>query len=288
MRPRLVAWLDAAIGPGWGELLAPDYVVMLSLAMLAAIALCAALMRTRGFDQTRGYSALAWGWLGAILGARTLTMFANIPDAIVEGNASLVWRGGLTAYGGFLGGTLAAWLALGRRDLLSLGDLMAPSLGLGTCITRVGCFLAGCDFGRVTTSRWGVRFPPASPAYEAHAKRGWLGAYSSESLPVHATELYESALGLVVFGAAIAVLFARRKKPLDGTTLFVAVLVYAVGRFAIEALRGDSDRGVFGGVAALSTSQIVSTALIVLVVTIVVRRATKAHSLARLRGEAGR
>jgi phosphatidylglycerol:prolipoprotein diacylglycerol transferase len=254
--------------------------------MLAAIALCAFLARTHApeLERRRVYGALSWAWLGALLGARVLTMIANLPDAIITGNSTLVWRGGLTAYGGFLGGTLAAWLALGRRDLLLLGDLMAPSLGLGTCITRIGCFLAGCDFGRVTTSRWGVRFPPASPAYEAHARRGWIGAYSPASLSVHATELYESALGLLVCGVAVAVLFARRRKPLDGTTLFVAVVVYAIGRFAIETLRGDVDRGVFGGTAALSTSQIVSALLIVVVATVMVRRISKAHSLARLQG----
>lgn len=272
MRPHLVLWLDRQMGPGWGELLAPDYVIFLSVAMLTAIALAALIGRARRFDPARMYGALVWGWLGALIGARLLTSLAHLPDALAEGNMAVLLRGGLTAYGGFLGGALSAWLALGRRDLLALGDVMAPGLGLATALTRVGCFVAGCDYGIVTESRLGVRFPPGSPAFDAHLDRGWIGPFSLESLPVHPTELYESALGLVICLVSAIALAVRWKKPLDGTVFLLAASMYAIGRSLIESLRGDTDRGVF---AFVSTSQLVSVAVLIAVLAIAFSRALR-------------
>src|SRR5262249_34036083 len=145
----------------------------------------------------------------------------------------LCLRGGFAAYGGFLGGALAAWLALGRRDFLAYGDTVAPALGLGTALTRVGCFLAGCDYGAPTRLSWGVRFPPGSPAFQDHLEAGWVGPYSPSSLPVHPTQLYEAVLGLVICVVTLQVERSRRGAPAGGAFLTAAGL-YAAFRFGIE------------------------------------------------------
>jgi len=100
-----------------------------------------------------------------------------------------------------------------------------------------------------------VRFPPGSLAALDHARRGFV-PLGSPSLPVHPTQLYEAALGLVGAGAA-AMALARGRR--DGTAFCRFVAIYALGRFAIEFLRGDPNRG---HTLALSTAQWVSVAIL--------------------------
>ena len=109
MRPFLVAFLDRLLAPGWGESLAPTYVIMLSLAMIAGALIALDLGRRAGFDMRRGMGALLGAWLGALVGGRLLTVFVNIPDAYAAGNASL-----MTLRGGF--GPTAASSAAPRVD----------------------------------------------------------------------------------------------------------------------------------------------------------------------------
>jgi phosphatidylglycerol:prolipoprotein diacylglycerol transferase len=270
MRPYLVAYLDRVLFAGAGEVLAPNYVVMLCLAMLSGAALALRLARAAGFEPRRLARALLGAWLGALVGGRLLTMVVNLPAVIASGDATLVViRGGFAAYGGFLGGALGAWIALGRRDFLACGDVMAPTLGLGTALTRMGCFLAGCDYGTPTQLSWGVRFPPGSPAFQGHLEAGWVGPYSPSSLPVHPTELYEAALGLLICAVTLDIHRSRKGAP-GGVAFLTAAGLYAVGRFGIETLRGDADRGIALG---FSTSQIVGVGVLIAVAVHLARRA---------------
>jgi prolipoprotein diacylglyceryltransferase len=120
---------------------------------------------------------------------------------------------------------------------------------------RTGCFIAGCDYGLPTAHAWGVRFPPGSLTALDHARRGFVPP-GAPSLPVHPTQLYEAALGLLAAALAAVPLVCSRR---DGRAFVIFLSVYAIGRFAIEFLRGDRDRGV---ALALSTGQWVSVAII--------------------------
>lgn len=262
MRPYLVAYIDRLLGAGFGEVLAPTYVVMLCIAMLSGAALAMAIAKAVGFDKRRAARALFGAWLGAMVGARLLTVFVNVPEMYATGNPTALLRGGFAAYGGFLGGALGGWIGLGRRDFLRFGDIVAPTLGLGTALTRVGCYLAGCDYGVVTRQAWGVRFPPGSPAFQAHLADGWVGPYSPSSLPVHPTELYEAALGALICVVGLVLLRVRQRSIGDGAAFLTAAGLYAIGRAAIESVRGDVDRGI---AILFSTSQIVSAMVLVAV-----------------------
>jgi phosphatidylglycerol:prolipoprotein diacylglycerol transferase len=269
MRPYLVAYLDRLLGAGLGEILAPTYVVMLCIAMLSGAALAMAIAKAAGFDKRRAARALLGAWLGAMVGARLFTVFVNVPEMYATGNPAALLRGGFAAYGGFLGGALGGWIGLGRRDFLLFGDIVAPTLGLGTALTRVGCYLAGCDYGVVTRQTWGARFPPGSPAFQAHLADGWVGPYSPSSLPVHPTELYEAALGALICVVCLVLIRARQRSLGDGAAFMTAAGLYAIGRTAIESVRGDADRGI---AILFSTSQIVSAMVLVGVAAYVARR----------------
>ena len=267
MRPYLVAYLDQRLGEGWGELLAPSYMVMLSIAFLLGIGSIALLARQRPLQRRELFGALLWGWLGAMLGARALSALVMAAQVLTYTGEAEQFSRGMAAYGGFIGGAFFAAVRLRGKEKGAYFDVCAPALGLGTAFTRVGCYLAGCDFGRLSGEALAVRYPPASPAFMAHQEQGWLGPYANSSLAVHPTPLYECALGLLIFVISLAILLTYKGKR-NGLVFAVAAALYAIGRIVVEAFRGDLDRGVFLG---MSTSQLVSALVLLLVVAWVVR-----------------
>jgi len=169
------------------------------------------------------------------------------------------WAGGLTYYGGFLGAVVSSWFLL-RRDRFPYwraADMAGFVVPIGLAFGRMGCLLAGCCFGVRTDAAVGLRFPGRSPASEAQFKAGELANLSLPSLPVHPTQIYESAASLAI--AAFCLLYVHPRKRYDGQVFVVFVALYAGVRFLLEMLRQD-DRG---GVGGLSTSQIIGVVLMV-------------------------
>ncbi|MGE0787853.1 MAG: prolipoprotein diacylglyceryl transferase [Sandaracinaceae bacterium] len=211
--------------------------------------------------------------LVALLMARVLYVATN-PDEFHQLSDFFAFRsGGLVAYGGFLGGLLGSWLYLRRRDdatLLGWADVTAPTLGLGLGFTRIGCYLFGCDFGAPLTESapqflrdWGT-FPhwdngDGSPAFVHHVTTYDLSPLARYSLPVHPTQLYESAFGFVLAAIAFAVWQRRRFR---GQVILIVAGLYGVWRFFIEYVRDDPERGEYFG---FSTSQWISLALVPIV-----------------------
>lgn len=174
------------------------------------------------------------------------------------------WAGGLTYYGGFLFAIATAFF-LSRRwkwSFLKLTDLAAPIIAMGLAFGRMGCFLAGCCFGKVTDVPWAIRFPQYSDAWKRHREQFYdaLVAQHNElgewlSLPVHPTQLYELFGSLLIF----AYLWLTRKKPhRPGHQLAILLITYGILRFVIEFWRDDDRGGVL-----LSTSQWISIPLVI-------------------------
>ncbi|HXH28347.1 MAG TPA: prolipoprotein diacylglyceryl transferase, partial [Candidatus Polarisedimenticolia bacterium] len=148
-------------------------------------------------------------------------------------------------YGGFAVAALAALLYV-RRKGLPLGkvaDLTAPSLALGQAIGRLGCFAAGCCYGRRCDLPWAVTFTDPRAFDLTGVPLG---------VPLHPTQIYHALADLLVL-AVTARIMARRR--FDGQVFWVYVLLYAALRFLVEFWRGDAVRGVYLG-GRLSTSQI--------------------------------
>jgi phosphatidylglycerol:prolipoprotein diacylglycerol transferase len=137
-----------------------------------------------------------------------------------------------------------------------VADLCAPYIALGLGISRIGCFLNGCCFGKVSSVPWAVRFPMGSPAWESQHD-AHLILDRAAALPVHPTQLYLSLLDFVTF--LVLAFWIRRRKRFDGQVFAWLLILKGVFRSFVEIWR-DDDRGVFFG--WLSTSQIVSLPLI--------------------------
>ena len=133
-------------------------------------------------------------------------------------------------------------------------DIMAITTCLVHMFGRVGCFLAGCCYGKVTEFFLGFTF--TNPVCEANPK----------NVPLHPTQLYEASY---IFMVMLFLLFLRGRKQFQGQLFLLYLLLYAVGRFVLEYFRGDGARG-FIIEDILSNSQFI--ALLIMLVTGIVYR----------------
>jgi phosphatidylglycerol:prolipoprotein diacylglycerol transferase len=250
VRPVIVEILARWLGVELAQLVVPGYAFMLAMGAIVGAVLAVAAAQRDGVARASSVSVLMAAYVSGLAGA------CAVPGA----QAVLSWIGGgplapptgFAAYGGLAFGTLGglAWIRVAHREIdpWRFLDAVAPSLAIGIFFARVGCFLAGCDYGAPTSSFFATAFPRGSHAFRDHVARGWIDASAPSSLPVHPTELYEAVVGLGLFFAA------RAMKPNKRGARFVAlVIAYALARSVIELVRGDASRGHVG---ALSTSQI--------------------------------
>ncbi|HHH31109.1 MAG TPA: prolipoprotein diacylglyceryl transferase [Polyangiaceae bacterium] len=191
------------------------------------------------------------------------------------------WAGGLTYYGGLAFSSVTGILLL-RRDrfpVLKACDLSAVGIAIGLGFGRMGCLLAGCCFGQPYDGALALVFPPGSPASEAQAKLDLLPTKMIESNPVYPTQAMESLMSFAVAGFLL--LYLQGRKKYDGQVFIWFLALYALGRFVIEFFRAD-DRG---GVAGLSTSQIIG--LVIIGLCVALHRAITTGALEKWRAAGG-
>jgi len=251
-----------------GSFVISPFGVMLVVAFLAAFfQLSANLRRLDLGGPDEASSLVVAGGLGGIVGAK-------IYYAILNGDPKLLLeRYGLVWYGGFLLATpLVIWMA--RRHKLPLWptlDAATPALALGYGLGRIGCFLVGDDYGRPTNLPWGVAFEHGLPPTSAWHLRREFGVAIPDDVPgatllrVHPTQLYETALALLIWW--IAMRWLRSGKPVGSTALLTFALL-AVERFTIEFLRVKDDRFL----GPFTLAQAISLAVLVVVAVEALRR----------------
>lgn len=241
----------------------PTFGVLLAAAYLAAFAWLVRSARRARLNVEAVMDLGVWSIIGALLGAKLLLMVRSFGDYAADPSQllSLLTSAG-DFYGGFIGGVVAAALFFRRHRAMPfwrLADLCAPAIALGQAIGRIGCFMAGDDYGSPTSVPWAVVFTDPDAGRIGGAPLG---------VPLHPVQLYESAFCLLLFGGLVW--FGRRQHR-DGDVIIAYTVVYAVGRFLLEYLRGDVDRGfVFGGL--LSTSQLIAVLMLAIVGAILAGR----------------
>jgi phosphatidylglycerol:prolipoprotein diacylglycerol transferase len=149
-------------------------------------------------------------------------------------------------YGGFIGAALAAILCLKLKKLpvWKYGDTLAPSIALGACFGRLGCFLNGCCFGRLCSLPWAVHFP------KDHETLG---------MGVHPVQLYDSLLNLSLY---VALAWFHRRKRFDGQVFATYMVGYAFIRSFVEIFRNDyAPKDYFMG-GLLTPAQMISVAIL--------------------------
>src|SRR4051812_16305635 len=173
-----------------------------------------------GLPETGVDAGLA-GVIGGMAGAKLLWVAEHLGESPL---LDLVFsRGGMSWFGGFVGGILAGLAMLERRRLPKLAVMAAatPALAIGQAIGRIGCFLVGDDYGRPSQLPWAVAFPQGLPP---------------TTVPVHPTQLYEAAL---LVPLAWLLLRWRRQRRTETFVLGAYLLSAGAIRFLIEFLRID-------------------------------------------------
>lgn len=195
-----------------------------------------------------------WVIAGAILGAKALMIARDFPE-YAAAPSELFSLSVLSSAGDFCGGFIGALVASAiffwqhpRLPFWRIADLCGPAIALGQAIGRIGCFMAGDDYGSPTGLPWAVTFTDPDAARIGGAPLG---------VPLHPVQLYESIVCLALF--AFLVRRSRRKR-FDGEVILAYTILYAVARFVLEFFRGDADRGFFFG-GLLSTSQFIALIL---------------------------
>ena len=228
------------------------YGLLLAIGLLCALGIFKLLCYIREVDDKSysfysllGIIAIAGGLLGAYV---FQAIYNAINNALTGANRS----GGLTFMGGLIFGVVifvgaTAIFAKGKvkRDFFECASLAGPCIVFGHVVGRLGCFCAGCCYGKPTDSSLGIYFPELG--YKAYP-----------------TQLYEAIFLFVLFVAMIVVLLVFDKyKPM----LPIYGVGYSIWRFAIEYLR-DDDRGAF--IPGLTPSQAQSILLLLVAIALIV------------------
>ncbi len=243
-----------------------SYGVMLGTSLVVGWYLTLTLAERDGLPKEVMANCYVITALSAVIGSRILYVVTNLNEFHSAADLFAFRQGGLAVYGGFLGGYLASWAYLKPHGirLLPWADVAVPSLASGLFITRIGCYLYGCDFGKRldadapgwlqklgTFPHWAssVDAGDGSPAFQQHLKDVAGTPLSAEltkmghSFPVHPTQIYESLCGLFLLGV---LLLQRKNQRFRGQIFFTFAFGYGYLRFLLETLRGDAERGQFG------------------------------------------
>lgn len=306
---------------GGRELGLHSYGMLIACGFAIGIALAFREARRRGIDGGKILDLSFWLLVAGLLGSRVFYVALNAGDfaRACAGNGGAaygmprsiatiawdctralhVWEGGLVFYGGFIAAAATvAWFT--RRNgwsFWTIGDLFAPSLAIGHAFGRLGCYAAGCCFGKVAGAgaHWAVTFPRGSVAFEELASAGATEAGASVTPGLFPTQLYEAAGVLAIF--VVLLLVRRRAARRPGTLFLLYAALYGVLRFGVEIFRGDFARkylvelmlprlasrlGLPAGEAVLlSTGQLVSVAIVVgAIVALFYRRSRDVSSMA--------
>jgi len=226
-----------------GDYSVRSYGLVIALAVLLAMGVAYFLARGTTY-QKHVPNVIVYVLIGAIAGARfwEVFFFQGSYYAAHWTEIFAIWNGGLSIQGGLVGGFIAAALytRMHRISFWEFADIMAPAIILGQSIGRIACLLNGDAFGSPTGSGFGLVYPPGTIAYDTYG-----------SQPLWPAEVWEGQWDLLVF--AILIALKNKKWPTGFLFLFYNIL-YALGRFMLEFLRGDTPRYAFHWTAAQWTS----------------------------------
>jgi phosphatidylglycerol---prolipoprotein diacylglyceryl transferase len=252
----------------------PAYGTMLMVGFLLAVWMARRRAAALGLEKVEIFDMGMFGIIGGVLGARLMHVAISWPSYFVShemwpkwmgpmgwlGAIAATWNGGLVFYGGLGGGILALWLYTRRRKIpfIDALDFAAAPAGVGLAMTRIGCFLNGCCFGRESDLPWAVTFPRDSHVYARFDAEGhWIGFF--DPFPVHPTQLYETLAALAMAAVIWWLVWPRRR--FAGGAAFVFGMLYAVWRFINEFFRADTYRDG-PSLGQMSVYQHISIALI--------------------------
>ncbi len=210
-----------------GSFYVPTYGVLVAIAFLTGLAVTTRLGRRTGLSVEKITNLAVYCAIAGIIGAKLFMFLFDIGDYIRDPGqiftmATLQAAG--VFHGGFIVALIFAYLYLDRQKLpvLKTMDVFAPGIVVGQAIGRLGCFAAGCCWGKACYLPWGVRF------------RSDFAAPVPLDKPLHPVQLYESAADLFIFFVLYRQ-FGRGHR--SGQIIGLYMVLYSTARFIIEFFR---------------------------------------------------
>lgn len=234
-----------------GKFTVHSYGVMIAI----GVALCILMGMKRAKNQgLRSESVLDLGILCVVtgfIGAKLLFILISLPQ-FLEDPLSVLGSSGFVVYGGIIVGVAAAFLycRVKKLSFFAYFDLLAPSVSVAQAFGRLGCFLAGCCYGKETDSVFGVVFPE--------------GSFAPAGVKLIPTQLISSAGDFAIM--IILLLFSKKSK-YRGDVGALYLLLYGIGRFCVELLRVNEQGGFWG----LTTAQLISVLFVIISLMLFVR-----------------
>jgi phosphatidylglycerol:prolipoprotein diacylglycerol transferase len=210
-----------------------SYGVMLALSFLIGIFWAMRRAEKRGLDKNLIMDLSVMIAISAIIGSRFLYVVTHLDE--FKGrwldtinplqSTGEIGIAGLTMLGGVVLAiaVVVVFAKKKKMNLLVLCDVLAPMFALGIFLTRIGCFLNGCCFGKPCNLPWGMIFPLVSPAGSIF-----------QGVRIHPTQLYSSFAGLVL---TMTLIWLDRKPRFDGFITALFFIAYGAGRFLVDFLR---------------------------------------------------
>jgi len=251
------------------------YGLILVVAVAVAIWLAQREGQRRGIVAPVVSDAAIWVGAAALVGGRVLYVIQNELGSLAEHptHILMIWMGGLSFYGGLIGGLLALVVFARRRGLpiLAMFDVAAPAAAIGQAIGHLGCLVGGDSYGIPTDLPWAVIY--RNP-----------GAMAPQGIPLHPTQAYEAILLAILF---VGLWLGRERLGRVGDGVAAAAYLFGLAaiRFGLFFLR-DEPSVAFG----LKTAQLLGLgiAALAIVVFIVARRQARPVSTPSIHLEVSR
>lgn len=219
-----------------------SYGVMIALGIIVAGIMFLRKGKRKGYNEDNLTNLMIFAVISGILGGKLLFIIVNIKSIIEDPTILYDFGQGFVVYGAILLGALSVYIYSRKKDwnFLSVTDCIVPGLALAQGFGRIGCFLAGCCYGKPTDLFVGVTFP--------------VDSLAQSGVCLHPTQIYSSVFDFLL--GAFLVMYSRNKSLNNGKVTSAYVIAYSIGRFIVEFLRAD-DRGQYG---PFSTSQWIALA----------------------------
>jgi phosphatidylglycerol:prolipoprotein diacylglycerol transferase len=240
----------------FGELTIHTYGFFIALAALAGMFVARLEAKKLGLDPEKVVDACFYVMVAAIVGSRLFYVITNI-DFFLSAPLDIfkIWNGGLVFYGGFIGSaiTLIIYLKISHLPLGKMADIAALALPLGHAIGRIGCFFAGCCYGKLCHQPWAITFKNPD-------------SLAPLFVQLHPTQLYSSVSNFMIF---LLMLSLRRFKKYDGQLFWIYFALYGINRSIIEVFRGDFRGGTVLNTFSISQTIGITSAFVAVIMLII-------------------
>jgi phosphatidylglycerol---prolipoprotein diacylglyceryl transferase len=222
----------------------PSYGILLFIGVIISLFIFRRGLRKHNLDLELYTDIIIGIFLISFMGARILHVLVEYNKYLtsIDGfiNIFKLWDGGYVYFGGIIFGLILMWIYRKRFNYKIFGDEIVIPLLFSHFMGRMGCFFAGCCWGKHNHLGF-VKFPSQSVAYQYYEsihKTSYLAG--STTIPLHPTQLYEGFFNLCLI---IFFLIMGSKKRFTGHFVALYLIMYGIFRFLLEIFRGDDNRG---------------------------------------------